>query len=121
MMTWSKTSLAIALSTLAFGAGVMSGYPQAKVLPGGDPAPVTSGGAGVIEGKVVEVEPLGLVIEKPDGETVRVPMPGKTGEAASTFSKGDYIEATVTPRGNTTSVRTVVNPEKHEMINPDIR
>ena len=53
MMTWSKSLLAIALSTLAFGAGVMSGYPQAKVLPGEDPAPVTSGGAGVIEGKVV--------------------------------------------------------------------
>ncbi len=53
MMTWSKTSLAIVLSTLAFGAGVMSGYPQAKVLPGEDPVPVTSGGAGVIEGKMV--------------------------------------------------------------------
>lgn len=121
MMTWSKSLLAIALSTLAFGAGVMSGYPQAKVLPGEDPAPVTSGGAGVIEGKVVEVETLTLVVEKPDGEIVRVPMPGKAEEPTSTFSKGDYIEATVTPGGNTTSVRTVVNLEKHEMINPDIR
>lgn len=121
MMLWSKFLWAVALSTLACGAGVMSGYLHANELPGEDPAPVTSGGLGVIEGKVVEVETLTLVIEKPDGEIVRVPMPGKTGEPASTFSKGDYIEAAVTPGGITTSVRTVVNPEQHEMINPNIR
>jgi hypothetical protein len=121
MMTWFKPLLAVMLVTLACFSGILSEYLQANELPGEDPAPVTSGGAGVVEGKVVEVETHTLVIEKLDGETVRVPMPGKTGESAGEFSKGDYIEATVTPEGVTTSVRTVVNPEKHEMINPGIR
>jgi hypothetical protein len=74
-----------------------------------------------MEGKVVEVESHTLVVENLDGKIVRLPMPGKTGESAIDFSKGDYIEATVTPEGITTSVRIVGNPENHEMINPLIR
>ncbi|MBA3967968.1 MAG: hypothetical protein H0X47_19775 [Nitrospirales bacterium] len=81
------------------------------------PAPVVSG---VIEGKVVEVETNTLVLEKNNGKIVRVHMPGKSGNTAADFSKGDYIEAVVTPEGITTSVRVVLNPEKYD-INPNIR
>ena len=89
-------------------------------LPGRDPAPTATGGSGVIEGTVVEVESHTLVVKKNDGETVRVPMPGKSGEPAGQFSKGDYIEASVTPEGTTTSVRIVANPKKFD-LNENIR
>lgn len=120
-MKRSQLFLAIVLVSLAFFSGILSDYLQANEQPGEDPAPVASGAAGVVEGKIVEVESQTLVVEKLDGDIVRVPMPGKTGETAQDFSKGDYIEASVTPEGLTTSVRVVVNPEKHEEINPNIR
>ena len=120
-MTWSKLHLAIVLVSLAFFSGILSDYLQANDQPGADSAPVASGAAGVVEGTIVEVDSQTLVIEKLDGDIVKIPMPGKTGETAQEFSKGDYIEAAVTPEGLTTSVRVVANPEKHEEINPKIR
>lgn len=72
-------------------------------------APVASGG--VLEGRVIEAENLTLVVAKANGEVVRVPMPGKSGESASDYSKGDYIEVAISPEGITTSVRKVAKGE----------
>ncbi len=71
-------------------------------------APVASG---VIEGRIIEVEHLTLVIEKANGEVVRVPMPGKSGESSADFEKGEYIEVAISPQGITTSVRKVAKTE----------
>lgn len=120
-MTWTKPILAVVLITLALVAGVISEFSHANELPGENRAPVAEGGTGVIEGKILEVEQHTLVLEKLDGQTVRVPMPGQSGEPASEFAKGEWVEATVTPEGFTTSVRSVANPRKHEQINPKIR
>lgn len=60
---------------------------------------------------MIEVEQLTLVIEKANGEVVRVPMPGKSGESSTDFEKGDYIEVAISPEGITTSVRKVAKTE----------
>jgi hypothetical protein len=120
-MKWIQPIVMVVLLTLALVAGVMSEYSQAEKMPAQDRAPVATGQPGVIEGKIVEVESHTLVLERLDGQTVRVPMPGKSGETAGEFEKGEWVEATVTPEGITTSVRTVANPKEHEMINPEIR
>jgi hypothetical protein len=72
-------------------------------------APVAS--AGVVEGWVIEAEHLTLVVERANGEVVRVPMPGKSGETSADFAKGDYIEVAISQEGITTSVRKVAKTE----------
>lgn len=67
--------------------------------------------AGVVEGRVIKAEELTLVIEKANGEVVRVPMPGKSGESSADFEKGDDIEVAISPEGITTSVRKVAKTE----------
>lgn len=114
----SQSFLPLVLGCLALMIGAIGEDAGANDRIVEPPAPVTSG---VTEGKVVEVESHTLVVESLDGKVVRIPMPGKTGESSSEFSKGDYIEATVTPQGTTTSVRIVPNPEKHPEINPALR
>ncbi|MEX2492971.1 MAG: hypothetical protein WD425_14555 [Nitrospirales bacterium] len=104
-------------SMLVLLGGLMPEYVMADDIGQKGLAPIASG---VIEGKVVEVETNTLVLEKNNGKIVRVRMPGKSGNTAVEFSKGDYIEAVVTPEGITTSARVVLNPEKHD-INPNIR
>jgi hypothetical protein len=113
----SQSFLPLVLGCFVF-VGAMGEHAGANDRTVESPAPVNSG---VTEGKVVEVESHTLVVESLDGKVVRIPMPGKTEESSSEFSKGDYIEATVTPQGITTSVRIVPNPEKHPEINPTLR
>lgn len=112
------------LIAISVAIGLTTGFTldniRADELPKNDPAPLSTGGQGVIEGKVIEVETHTLVVKKIDGNVVRVRMPGKSGEKAKDFSVGEYIEASVTPEGMTTSVRKVVNPQKHD-INENIR
>lgn len=121
MKMWSQSFLTLVLGCLVLVAGAIFEHATANERTVEPLAPVTSGGGGVMEGKVVEVESHTLVVENLEGKVVRIPMPGKTRESAKNFSKGDYIEATVTPEGNTTSVRIVANPENHKKINPLIR
>lgn len=118
MKMWSQSFLSLVVGCLALVAGAMGGHAGANDRTDEFPAPVTSG---VVEGKVVEVETHTLVVENLEGNVVRIPMPGKTGESAQKFTKGDYIEATITPQGITTSMRIVPNPEKHPELNPTLR
>lgn len=60
-----------------------------------DPAPVVSG---IYEGEVLEVEEHTLVIKQMDENTVRVRMPGKSGEKASNFQVGDKLEVSCRQR-----------------------
>ena len=99
---WVATILFVAAS------GVMPNQIHASERDQKEIAPV---GSGVIEGRVIEVEQLTLVIEKANGEVVRVPMPGKSGESSTDFEKGDYIEVAISPEGITTSVRKVAKTE----------
>jgi hypothetical protein len=79
-------------------------------------APIDSGPGGVLEAEVTAVEPNVLLVKKADGEVARVPMPGESGKSASDFSKGDKIEAVITPEGVTTSVRIVPSPTEESPI-----
>ena len=100
----------VMVATILFVAasGVMPNQIHASERDQKEIAPV---GSGVIEGRVIEVEQLTLVIEKANGEVVRVPMPGKSGESSTDFEKGDYIEVAISPEGITTSVRKVAKTE----------
>lgn len=70
-------------------------------------APIDPGPGGILEAEVTHVESNVLLVKKPDGEISRIPMPGESGKSASEFSKGDKVQAVITPQGTTTSVRTV--------------
>jgi hypothetical protein len=71
------------------------------------PAPVASG---VYKGEVLEVENHTLVVKQTDGDTVRVPMPGKSGKESSDFRVGEAVEVSVSSEGITTSVRRQLRP-----------
>ena len=76
-------------------------------------SPIDSGPGGILEAEVIHVEPNVLLVKKSDGEVSRVPMPGETGKSTSEFSKGDRIQAVITPEGITTSVRDVPAPAEN--------
>jgi len=63
--------------------------------------------AGTFQGKIIEIVENVLVVEKSDGEVVRVPLPGETGKRASAFRIEELVEITMTPEGMTTSVKSV--------------
>lgn len=60
---------------------------------------------GMLEAEITHVASNVLLVKKEDGETSRIPMPGESGKSATEFSKGDKIQAVITPQGTTTSVR----------------
>ena len=68
-------------------------------------APIDKGPGGILEAEITHVDPKVLLVKKEDGETSRIPMPGESGKSATEFSKGDKIQAVITPQGTTTSVR----------------
>ena len=70
-------------------------------------APIDPGPGGILEAEITHVESNVLLVKKSDGEISRIPMPGESGKSASEFSKGDKVQAVITPQGTTTSVRTV--------------
>ncbi len=107
---WVNASLCVAAVVFVAASGVIPDIIHASGSEHKEIAPVASGG--VLEGRVIEVENLTLVVEKANGEVVRVPMPGKSGESADDFSTGDYIEIAISPQGITTSVRKVAKEEK---------
>lgn len=90
---------------------VASGMTPDIIYASGEDKKIAPVASGVVEGRVIETEHLTLVVEKANGEVVRVPMPGKSGESADDFSKGDYIEIAISPEGITTSVRKVAKEE----------
>ncbi|MCA9422918.1 MAG: hypothetical protein KC592_18005 [Nitrospira sp.] len=102
-----------AIPVLVLLSAPLSGHLHAQETAMEEPSPIASGIGGVVEGKVMEVENHTLVIENSNGKTVRVRMPGKSGKSSSDFSKGNYIEAAVSPEGITTSVRILENMQKH--------
>lgn len=103
---WSSSCVATIVFVVA--SGVIPYHIHASESDQKEIAPVA---AGVVEGRVIEAEELTLVIEKANGEVVRVPMPGKSGESSADFEKGDYIEVAISPEGITTSVRKVAKTE----------
>jgi hypothetical protein len=70
-------------------------------------APIDKGPGGILEAEVTHVETNVLLVKKEDGDVSRVPMPGESGKSAREFSEGDKIQAVITPKGTTTSVRKV--------------
>jgi hypothetical protein len=102
---WGNLSVCVATILFVAASGVMPYHVHASEREKKEIAPVASGG--VMEGRVIEAEKLTLVVEKANGEVVRVPMPGKSGESSGDFAKGDYIEVAISPQGITTSVRKV--------------
>jgi hypothetical protein len=70
-------------------------------------APIDKGPGGILEAEVTHVEENVLLVKKADGELSRIPMPGESGKSAKEFSKGDNVQAVITPEGTTTSVRIV--------------
>jgi len=66
-----------------------------------DTAPVE---AGTFQGKILEIEEHDLVVQKSDGEVVRIPMPGETGKRVTDFDVEEVVELTLTSKGITTSV-----------------
>ncbi|GJL48960.1 MAG: hypothetical protein NPIRA01_01870 [Nitrospirales bacterium] len=70
---------------------------------------ISSLAAGTITGEILEIEENTLVIKKPNGEEVRVRMPGRTEEAAKDFEVGENVEVYVTPEGTTTSVHELTD------------
>jgi hypothetical protein len=70
-------------------------------------APIDPGPGGILEAEVTHVEEKVLLVKKENGEVSRIPMPGESGKSAKEFSKGDKVQAVITPEGTTTSVRTV--------------
>lgn len=107
---WRYSSVCAATILFVAAAGVIP-YSLHASKPGDQKeiAPVASGG--VLEGRVIEAETLTLVVEKVNGEIVRVPMPGKSGDSSADFAKGDYIEVAISPEGITTSVRKIAKTE----------
>lgn len=105
---WGSSCLCVAMILFVAASGVIPYHLHASEPDQKEIAPVASG---VVEGRVIEAEQLTLVIEKANGEVVRVPMPGKSGESAADFEKGDYIEVAISPEGITTSVRKVAKTE----------
>lgn len=105
---WVNSCLRVTTILLVVGSGVIPYHSYASEPEQKEIAPIA---AGVVEGRVIEVEQLTLVIEKANGEVVRVPMPGKSGESSADFKKGDSIEVAISPEGITTSVRKVAKTE----------
>jgi hypothetical protein len=105
---WNSSFVGVAMILFVVAPGVIPYHSHASAPDQKEVAPVASG---VVEGRVIEVERLTLVMEKSDGEVVRVPMPGKSGESSADFEKGDYIEVAISPEGITTSVRKVAKTE----------
>ncbi|GJL58257.1 MAG: hypothetical protein NPIRA03_11140 [Nitrospirales bacterium] len=101
---WVNSCVCVATMVFVAASGMIPNHIHASEPDQTEIAPVASG---VVEGRVIEAEQLTLVIEKANGEVVRVPMPGKSGESSSEFEKGDYIEVAISPEGITTSVRKV--------------
>jgi len=63
--------------------------------------------AGTFQGKILEIEEHGLVVQKSDGEVVRIPMSGETGKRATDFNVEEVVVLTLTPEGITTSVISI--------------
>ncbi len=105
---WGSSGVWVATILFVVASGVIPYPVHASEPDQKEMAPVASG---VVEGRVIEVEQLTLVIEKANGEVVRVPMPGKSGESSADFEQGDYIEVAISPEGVTTSVRKVAKTE----------
>ncbi|MCW5785838.1 MAG: hypothetical protein KIT39_21230 [Nitrospirales bacterium] len=80
--------LSVYVATILFGAasGVIPYHIHASELGAkNEIAPVASGG--MVEGRMIVAEQLTLVIEKANGEVVRVPMPGSVGNLLPTLQK----------------------------------
>lgn len=107
---WVNACFGVATIMFLAASGVIPAIIHASGSEDKEIAPVASGG--VLEGRVIEAENLTLVVEKANGEVVRVPMPGKSGESAENFSQGDHIEVAISPEGITTSVRKVAKEVK---------